>query len=63
MYWIYAIFFFLTIEKKRKRQLTKLCFDGKGSYAEHDKVNAKMFEITNFYDEKACLAQTFINIS
>jgi len=52
-------FFFVNGEKKRKKQLTKLCFKGKGSQVEHDKVNAKLTEITNFYEEKARLVQTF----
>jgi hypothetical protein len=51
-------FFCVNGEKKRKRQLTKLCFEGKGSQVEHDKVNAKLTEITNFYEEKARLVQT-----
>jgi hypothetical protein len=38
MYWIYAIFFFVNGEKKKERQLTKLDFEGKGSHAEHDKM-------------------------
>ncbi len=53
----------MNVEKKRKRQLTKLCFEGKGSHAEHDKINSKMFEITNFYEEKAHLVQTLTNIN
>jgi len=57
MYWIYAIFF-LWMERKKESQLTKLCFEGKGSWVEHDKVNAEMTKITYFYGKKAHLVQT-----
>jgi hypothetical protein len=48
--------------ERKKKNLTKLCFEGKGSQVEHDKVNAKLTKITDFYEEKARLVQTLTYI-